>query len=131
MSKKTLMASFVEREKLEGLLNKLNENFGIPKDKIFIYEKINDNTIIITFKLKNNHNSHYKYLLPNTISIHKKGSTYYTINALNNIIRLNNKDKIGNINYKSVKVNWGDYENQFLITKKGKLFIYDLKRIFN
>jgi hypothetical protein len=81
------------------------------------------------FVIKDGKKIDFKNLFPNAILIHKKGNAIYTINALNKIIEDTN-DNIGNIDYKSHKIDWDTYQDKMLLTNNDGLIIYNIKRIF-
>ncbi len=133
MNKNILLASFIFPERLEWFLGYLETKFNISKDKVFIYKNLDDESkLILTFKfvIKDNKKIDFKNLFPNAILIHKKGDALYTINALNKIIE-DTSDNIGNIDYKSYKIDWDTFQNKMLLTNNEGLIIYNIKRIFN
>ena len=132
MNKNILLASFIFPERLEWFLGYLESKFYIPRDKVFVYENIDDESkVIVTFKfvIKDGKRIDFKNLFPNAILIHKKGDAIYTINALNKIIE-NTNDNIGNIDYKSHKIDWDTFQNKMLLTNNDGLIIYNIKRVF-
>ena len=132
MNKNILLASFIFPERLEWFLGYLESKFSIPRDKVFVYENIDDESkVIVTFKfvIKDGKRIDFKNLFPNAILIHKKGDAIYTINALNKIIE-NTNDNIGNIDYKSHKIDWDTFQNKMLLTNNDGLIIYNIKRVF-
>lgn len=133
MDKKILLASFIFTERLDWFIDYLDKKFSIPKDKVFGYKNINDESkIIVTYKLKisDNERIDLKNLFPNAIIIHKNGDALYTINALNKLIESTIETSIGNIDYKSHKIDWSNYQNKLILTDKQKLAILDIKRVF-
>lgn len=133
MIKHILLASFVKPNNLESFLNYLKEDFNINKEDVFIFENENDKTkLILTFKFKPIIEDKIKFnnTFPNAISIHKRGSALYTINALNRLIETLHPEMIGNINYKSIRVDWSKYQGKILLLKNNELIISDIKRIF-
>jgi hypothetical protein len=133
MNKKPLLASFIFPERLDWFLDYLEEKFNIPKDKVFVFKILDDESkVMVTFKFinKTDRKINFKRLFPDAIQIHKRGTCIYTINALNKLIEETSGMELGNINYKSVKINWDDYQDKLIIKKNGNLFLYDIKRIF-
>jgi len=133
MDKNILLASFIFPERLEWFLNYLENKFGIAREKVFIFKNLDDESkLIITFKfvVKENRRINFKSLFPNAILIHKKGNAIYTINALNKLIETITSSDLGNINYKSIKINWDDYQDKILLYNNNKLNISNIKRIF-
>jgi hypothetical protein len=49
--------------------------------------------------------------------------------AINKLIDINHGDNFGNINHKSIKVNWGDYQNNLLLIRNNNLTIIPISRI--
>ena len=133
MDKSILLASFILLEKQEWFLNYLKVKFNIPKDKVFGYHNVNDETkIILTFKLllTDGKQINLKSLFPNAITIHKRGDALYTINALNALIDLEYPESRGNIDYKSIKIDWTKYQNKFILVDDKELVVLDIHRIF-
>lgn len=133
MDKKILLASFIFPERLDWFINYLDKKFSIPKNKVFGYKNLDDESkIIITYKLSVNSDEKLdlKSLFPNAIIIHKNGDALYTINALNKLIESNLDTGLGNIDYKSHKIDWSVYQNKMILTDKQKLSILNIKRVF-
>ena len=133
MNKNILLASFIFPERLEWFLGYLEDKFGIPREKVFIFSNLDDESkVIVTFKfvVPTNKRINFKSLFPNAILIHKKGTAIYTINALNKLIDEMSDSSVGNIDYKSIKINWDDYQDKILLINNNKLKISPIKRIF-
>ena len=130
-SRTLLLASFIFKENKAGYLKYLNDRFKIPIKRIFIFESTIDTTrYIVTFKFKTQRRININKLFSNTIPIHKKGRTLYTINALNKLIEKDSGLPPGNINYKSYKIDWDQYQGKCILFRDGELIIGDLKRVF-
>jgi len=133
MNKNILLASFIFPERLEWFLTYLEDKFGISRDNVFIFENLDDESkLIVTFKfvISTEKRVNFKTLFPNAILIHKKGTAIYTINALNKLIDEISDGSVGNIDYKSVKINWDDYQDKILLINDDNLKISSIKRIF-
>lgn len=132
MNNKKLIAAFIFPERLDWFIDYLNKNFSITKDKIFCYKNLKDDSkLILTFKLDlDGKKINYKDHFPNAISIHKKGTTIYTINALNTLIDTIIGDSLGNVDKKTVKINWSEYQNKIILVNHNQLSILDIERIF-
>lgn len=133
MDRKLLLASFIFPERIDWFLDYLNNKFNISKEQVFIFKNLDDESkLIVTFKftIKENKRVNFKSLFPNAILIHKKGNAIYTINALNKIIEQEHPGDIGNINYKSIKIDWDKYQNKLLLYNNNKLKISTIKRVF-
>lgn len=133
MDKTILLASFIFPERLDWFLNYLDNKFGIKKETVFVFKNLDDESkLIVTFKfvVKNGNKVNFKNLFPNAILIHKKGTCIYTINALNKMIENQHPGSVGNIDYKSVKINWVEYQDKILLYKNHELNISTIKRVF-
>lgn len=135
MGKTILLASFIFPERLEWFTGYLNDKFKIPKDKIFGYRNLDDEAkLIVTFKLNipDDKFLDIKNLFPNAIIIiiHKRGNALYTINALNKLIEQISTNNLGNIDYKTFKVNWEEYQNKLILIDNGDLAIWNINRVF-
>ena len=133
MNKTILLATFIFPERVDWFLSYLEAKVGILKEKTFCYKNLDDEAkVIITFKITvdNTNPLNLKNLFPSAIPIHKKGNALYTINALNKMIEKANGDTIGNIDYKSFKINWDDYQNKLILTNGEELMFFTINRIF-
>jgi len=132
--KELLIASFIFPERVKWFFDYLKNNFNIRKDKIFIYENLDDESkIIITFKLQVDRDRRFdlKKYFPSAVIVQKKGSTFYTINALNKLIELESGKDRGNLNYIDYKIDWSEYQNQIIIIDDNKINIHNIKKINN
>ena len=131
MDKTVLLASFIFKDRLDWFLNYLESKFSIQKKSVFVYDIFDEEKVMVTYKftidqeIKINFKEHF----PNATLIHKKGNAIYTINALNKLIENNNTYNLGNINYKSVKIDWSEYQNKLLLIKSNNLVITTINRI--
>lgn len=133
MEKTILLASFIFPERVEWFLGYLEAKFGITKDKVFCYKNLDDESkVIITFKIiiPEGKRLNLKNLFPSAIPIHKKGDALYTINALNKLIDQLSGDSVGNIDYKSISINWVDYQNKLILINGKELTIFNITRVF-
>jgi len=132
MNKTILLASFIFPERLEWFLGYLENKFKISRDNVFTYRNLDDESkLIITFKfiLRDGKKVNLKRLFPNAILIHKKGNAIYTINALNKLIESECEGNVGNIDYKSHKIDWDNYQNKLILTKNKELALYSIERV--
>lgn len=130
MQKKTiLLATFVRPDYLEKFLNYLKNKFSIKKESAFVFE-VGENNFIVTYKLYLDFDQRFdiKSNLKNTIQIHKKNKTFFTINALNKLIEKESNSDIGNIDYKKYEIDWSKYEDKIILLKNNELDILDLKK---
>ena len=126
MNRSIILASFVFPERLETFLNYLQKRFKLDRERIFIYDNIDDPiTKIVTYKvfLKDGKKIDLKSIFPRTIIIHKKGECLYTINALNRLIEEENGLESGNIEYSKYELDWEKYQNKLVLTtQEGLIF---------
>lgn len=133
MNKIILLASFIFPERLDWFLGYLEDKFKIPKEKVFIFENLDDESkLIVTFRLtlKDGKKLNLKKLFPSAIPIHKKGTAIYTINALNLLIEKESGLSRGNIDYKAYKINWDDYQDTMILTNNDELVFFNINRVF-
>ena len=141
-NKSLLLATFLDIQEDENykviipdFINKLEDEFNIPKEKVFIIKNLtNDNQYIITFIIDVNVDDriNFKDIHESCIMIHKQrdSNTIYTINALNRLIEEQCGLSKGNINYKSIEIDWKKYRNCCILLKNGELVISKTRRIF-
>lgn len=133
MNKVILLACFIFPERVDWFLSYLKTKFGIEKEKVFCYKNLEDESkYIITFKLtiQDGKRLNLKELFPSAIPIHKKGNAIYTINALNKLIEEKSGNDIGNIDYKSFKIDWDEYQNKMILLNGKELSILSIERVF-
>jgi len=132
-NKRILLATFTNENGKVGLINYIITNHKVQEDKIRVYTIQDNEQLILTYSIEIElGNKINLFDFPETtLIVHKKGSTIYTINALNKIIESNNDLELGNIDYKNIKIDWHKYNDKFLSNKNGKLKIYDIKRILS
>lgn len=124
-----LVATFIKEDNLNNFLNTLNEKFGINKKSVFIFETEN-NDLILTYRIFLNlgEKINLKKELNQTIQIHKKGMTFFTINSLNKLIEKEFNLDNGNVDYKNYQIDWDKYKNTMISLKNNNLEILPLKR---
>ena len=131
MNKELLLASFIFPERVDWFLEYLKAEFNI--NKVFCYKNLDDESkVIMTFRINVNPEKplNFKNLFPNAVIIHKKGNALYTINAINKLIEERYPDSIGNIDKKSITINWSEYQNKFILINQNKLCIFNIDRVF-
>ena len=133
MKKTILLATFIFPERVDWFLNYLETKFNIGKNKVFCYKNLDDESkVIMTFKINIQKDKplNLKNLFPSAVTIHKKGNAIYTINALNKLIENLYPESIGNIDNKSVKIDWEEYQNKFILLNGSNLTIFNINRVF-
>ena len=111
-----LFATFTTLDELDGLLENITTQYDILYRKIFVlYIKSNDE-YVCTYNVEQGNVSS---IPENTILVHRKkeSNTLYTINALNELIKLLNGGVV-DIRY---RVNWQHYRNTILLTQHNEL----------
>ena len=134
MNRSIILASFVFPERLETFLNYLQKRFKLDRERIFIYDNIDDPIKkIVTYKvfLKDGKKIDLKSIFPRTIIIHKKGECLYTINALNRLIEEENGLESGNVEHRNYELDWDKYQNKLVLTTPEGLVFNDIKREFS
>lgn len=133
MDKTILLASFIFPERVDWFLSYLEAKFEIKKEQVFCYKNLDDESkVIMTFRITipEGKRLNLKDLFPSAIPIHRKGEALYTINALNKLIDKITDGKQGNIDYKSVKVDWDQYQNKLILINGNDLMFLPISKIF-
>jgi hypothetical protein len=130
MQKKViLLATFTTPEYLENFLYKLYKQFGVKKKSIFLFETDNGE-MILTYRLflSLGEKINIRKELPKTVQIHKKGTTFFTINSLNRLIEKEYDLPKGNTNHSSYEIDWSKYENTMISLRNDNLEILTLNK---
>ena len=108
--------SFSNEDDYRNKLQQIREIYR-PDSNIFVIQNRYDDTeIYITF------NTEYNFKMPGYIKVNKKGSTIFTIDAVNELsIR-----ETGKID-KSFVPNWNEFENCLLLIRDGELNVIPTK----
>lgn len=133
MDKTILLASFIFPERVDWFLNYLEKKFSISKDKVFCYKNLDDESkLILTFKfvITEGERLDLKSIFPSAIIIHKKGNALYTINALNKLIEETYGINNGNVDYRTLKIKWEEYQNKIILINNRELGIFNIERLF-
>lgn len=132
MQQKTLLlASFVNEDKLQEFLERIKKKFGIKHNYVFFF-KTEEGNFILTYKIRvdTDRKIDIRRELPKTIQVHKKGSTIFTINALNKLIELENGLSTGNINHKEYQLDWSKFTNKIILLKDDGVEITSIEQVF-
>ena len=134
MKKNLLLVTFLNSNTLESFLRFIYKKFGIKKRSVFVFKSLEDeDKIFVTFKvfLNDEEKLDLKSVFRNTSLIHKKGTTFYTINALNKLIEKEySLDPNENINYQDYAVDWDRFKNTFLLIQNNELVIKPVEKFF-
>jgi len=117
--KTQLLCTFTTQFNLEQSIRDITKNFKIVFDKIYVLQN-EDKTkeLICTYNINQEDDVDFN-TVKNTISLHRKKitNTLYTINALNELIKLINNGVLDT----SYQVPWDLYKNMILISNKEGL----------
>jgi len=124
-----LVATFIKLEDLGDFLNKLKDKFGIHEKSVFIFET-GDDSLVLTYRifLGMGEKINLRKELNKTIQIHKKGTTFFTINSLNKLIERDFNLSSGNVDYSSYDVEWEKYQNTIITLRNNNLEILPIKK---
>ena len=131
--KSSLVGSFVEKSSLRKIIKLLKKDFNVEESKIFIHQlDDNEENYLLTYKISLNYEERklFRKRVRNTFPLHKKGTSFFTINGLNKLIEKIYKLTSGNINYKGYDIPWKEYENNFIMIKEKELYIRTINRVF-
>ena len=114
--KNKLFCTFTSLEDMERTLVEIKSSYDILYKKIFVLYIKSSDEYVCTYNVEP---SSVEEILPNTILVHRKkeSNTLYTINALNELIKLLNGGVV-DVRY---KVNWQHYRNTILLTQQSDL----------
>ena len=107
-----LLCTFTHRKELRKVIDLIVDKYDILYNKIFLLrEKENDRNIMCTYNISDEEN--YSEL-ENTILLHRKKqtNTLYTINALNELIKILNNGVLDT----TFQLDWEMYRNTMLLT---------------
>lgn len=113
--KKPLLCTFCEEGSINMGLDYIQKYYDIVSGRVFLYEQEESPILLMFYNVENALKDN---MAESTILVHRKvqSNTFYTINALNElIIELN-----GDLD-KNYIVNWSDYSNFLLIIRAGCL----------
>lgn len=116
--KTQLLCTFTRKAKLQDTVNLIKNTYVIIFEKIFVLKE-NTREEDPLAKLMCTYNIEYvpnNIILPNTISLHRKKetNTLYTINAINDLIKLLNDQKLD----KTFPIPWQNYKNCLLLSNE-------------
>ena len=117
--KTQLLCTFTTQHNLEQSIRDITKNFKVVFDKIYVLQnEEKQKELICTYNVNKDDKIDFNSV-NNTISLHRKKitNTLYTINALNELIKLINNGVL-DTNY---QVEWDVYKNMIFITNKEGL----------
>ena len=107
-----LLCTFTQKPKLTPTIDIIIQTYTVLYNKIFVLrESSNANDLMCTYNIDASGDF---TIMENTISLHRKKhtNTLYTINALNNLIKLLNNGVLDT----SYQIDWDNYKNTMLVT---------------
>ena len=107
-----LLCTFTQKPNLSDAIDIIVDTYAVLYSKVFVLKEVgNPNDLMCTYNIDASGNFD---MMDNTISLHRKKNTntLYTINALNNLIRLLNNGVLDT----SYQVDWENYRNTMLLT---------------
>ena len=117
--KTQLLCTFTTQFNLEQSIRDITKHFKIVFDKIYVLQnEEKPKELICTYNVDQDDDIDFNKV-KNTISLHRKKitNTLYTINALNELIKLINNGVLDT----SYQVEWDMYKNMILISNKDGL----------
>jgi len=119
-----LLCTFATKQVLNELLLRINDNFILTNKCIFVLTTQTPYEVLCTYNIDTSPNTKY---LPNTILVHRKkeSNTLYSINALNEISKLNT-GRVSN----SYIVKWEKFRDCLLVTNDNGLRKINTKLFF-
>ena len=117
--KTQLLCTFTTQFNLDQSIIDITKHFKIVFDKIYVLQNEDKpKELICTYKVDQEDDIDFNKV-KNTISLHRKKitNTLYTINALNELIKLINNGVLDT----SYQVEWDMYKNMILISNKDGL----------
>jgi hypothetical protein len=111
-----LFCTFSIKEELDSTLSKIQTQYNILFNKIFVLHIEVTNEYVCTYNIDA---VNVNNLLNNTILLHRKkeSNTLYSLNGLNEVIKQSN----GGVIDHTFQINWNDYRNCILLTHLGEL----------
>lgn len=115
--KTQLLMTFTNRDELEATINEILSSYEILFNHLFVLQnKSNGDELFCTYNVGADVN--YRHPELNTILVHRKKhtNTLYTINALNELVRL----ETGGVSHDYI-VPWEEHQNCILLTDQDGL----------
>ena len=127
-----LLCTFTRKQKLQETIDLIKITYTIVFGKIFILKEVTTEETSKMMCTYNVNREKDNVILPNTISLHRKKetNTLFTINAINDLIRLLNEQKLD----KTFPIPWQNYKDCILLSnelgfKKMNVVIYSIVKI--
>ena len=123
--KTQLICTFTTKKDVHKTLDTIIDGFNVVYDKIFVLSTQTPHEVICSYNIEVNPNLKF---LPGSILVHRKKdtNTMYSINALNEVIKLHNNGVLDT----SFVVDWDTYRNCLLLTSEEGLKRIDTEIFF-
>ena len=111
--KSQLLCTFTSQEELQNTLQAIRTKYNIVYNYIYVLQnKSNLEELFVSYNIDTS--IKYDSLLEDTILVHRKKeyNTLYTINALNQIVKEQNKGVLD----KSFAINWSELKNSIIVS---------------
>jgi len=134
MTKKILIATFIDINESDDFMKYIADEFDIESSKTFKFKIIGDvEQYLFTFyiDLPIGERINLRQFFKNALIVHKKKKTFYTINALNKLIESEYNLEGGNIDYKKYKIDWDKFNDTLILNSRDNLSIIQIKRVFS
>jgi hypothetical protein len=120
-----LICQFTTVKDVHKTIDTIIDRFDVLYEKIFVLSINKPHEVICNYNIEYNPNINF---LPNSILVHRKKDTnsMYTINALNEVIRLHNNGVLD----RNFTVDWNIYRNCLLLTNEDGLNRIDTEIFF-
>ena len=116
-----LLCTFAHSGDVKLIADYIRQSYELERGSIFVFENGDDATeVFCTYNVIS-----VDHFIENTIMIHRKkeSNTLYTINALNEVIRINNNGVLD----KKFIVDWSIYSNSLLLSVDQAIRVVPLK----
>ena len=122
--KRQLLCTFSSVESFKNTIEEARTFYTNHSGKFFVFSNLDSpSDVFITYNVMCKEREFPKF--HNTISIHRKklSNTFYTLNAMNQII----KNKNGGVFDKNFSVDWSQYSNSLIITGSPEVRVIPIK----
>lgn len=112
-----LLCTFSKQESCMDDIEGLSKYYNIIDHKVYVLQNgFNKSEVFLTYNAEKSINNKF---YPNTISIHRKKeyNVIYSINALNEMIKLKNNGFASN----TYQLDWESYRNSFITARDGNV----------
>ncbi len=119
-----LLCTFAKSGTYEEEIRSLSTYYKIADNRIYVLQSVLcADEIFLTYNVEKSAGDFY----PHTMSVHRKKehNVIYSINALNELIKIEN----GGVVSPTYQISWDKYRNSFISTRDGKVKITPTKLV--